>query len=179
MSTRIPYSALMTDLTDDMFLVLPNSSDSSPAAPTLSFSRSPTVLLTFAGNRSTRSASRAYSQEFGIGAMDWRMLVMLTREPGSSVSHAARTIGIDKAAVSRSLHRLQDSGLVSGTAEGGDLRRKDWVLTKAGQEMHARILARALDRQKATLSGFSPSEVAEFTSYLSRFLTNLEALDSD
>ena len=164
----------MTDLPDDLFLVHPDGSEDSPSATTLSFSRTPTVLLTFASNRFTRMASRSYQQEFGIGAMDWRMLVMLTREPGSSVSHAARTIGIDKAAVSRALHRMEATGLVSPTSLPNDGRRKSWVLTEKGSDLHARILERALEGQKRALAGFSPEEVKTLTGYLSRVLQNLD-----
>ena len=90
-----------TSLPDQLFLTEPE--DAPEGQRTLSFERSPTVLLSFAANRFSRAAARVYQDRFGIGAMDWRMLVMLTRAPGSGVSDAARTIGIDKAAVSRSL----------------------------------------------------------------------------
>ena len=168
----------MTELTDDLFLIHPNDSPASPAAPTLDFTRTPTVLLTFAGNRFTRSAAKDYLDRFGIGVMDWRMLVMLTREPGSSVSHAARTIGIDKAAVSRALQRMEKAGLVTAQSQHSDDRRKDWTLTDEGHALHARILQRALERQRHLLDGFDPADVEAFTGYLRRFLSNLEALNS-
>lgn len=167
----------MHDLSDDLFLIDPSASPDTPARRTLSFSRSPTVLLTFAANRFTRSAARHYQNTYGIGAMDWRMLVMLSREPGSSVSHASKTMGIDKAAVSRSLQRLQTKGLASPTATGSDERRKDWTLTQQGADLHDRILETALDRQRRLLADFAPDEVQQLNSYLSRILTNLETLD--
>ncbi|WP_127113466.1 MarR family winged helix-turn-helix transcriptional regulator [Shimia sediminis] len=169
----------MTNLTDDLFLIDPNDSPETPARRTLSFSRTPTVLLTFAANRFTRSAARHYQETFGIGAMDWRMLVMLAREPGSSVSHASKTMGIDKAAVSRSLQRLQSNDLASPAATGPDERRKDWTLTQTGAELHDRILEDALARQRQLLDGFSPEEVQQLNGYLTRFLTNLDALNDD
>jgi DNA-binding MarR family transcriptional regulator len=168
----------MTDLTDDLFLIHPDDSTTSPAAPTLDFTRTPTVLLTFAGNRFTRSATKDYLEKFGIGVMDWRVLVMLTREPGSSVSHAAQTMGIDKAAVSRALQRMEKAGLVTSETLLKDDRRKDWTLTPTGHDLHARILERALERQRHLLKGFDPSEVEAFTGYLRRFLKNLETLNA-
>lgn len=172
MSTQANYLIGMSDLSDDLFLVDPDA----PARKTLSFSRTPTVLLSFAANRFTRSASRYYQDKFGIGAMDWRMLVMLSREPGSSVSHASKTIGIDKAAVSRSLQRLKKMDLVTPDTKGADERRKDWTLTEKGAALHDRILTEALARQRLLLDGFSKDEVRQFTSYLSRFLDNLDSL---
>ena len=157
------------DLPDELFLVdVPQSE-----ARTLSFRRAPTVLLTFAANRFTRQSARLFQDRFGIGAMDWRMLVMLTREPGSTVSHSARTIGIDKAAVSRSLRRMEEKGLAVPAPD----RPTEWSLTDPGRRLHAEILALALDRQKRLLAGLSADEVATFTKALSLFLTNLETLD--
>lgn len=164
-------------LPDDMFLIYPSDSADSPANATLSFSRTPTVLLNFAANKFTRTSARIYQDKFGIGAMDWRMLVMLTREPDSSVAHASRTIGIDKAAVSRSLQRLEKAGLVTAKATGSDERRKDWALTDAGAALHQDMLTVALERQKSLLKGFSAEDVQAFTGYLGQFLENLDNLD--
>ena len=160
-------------LPDELFLTDPGVAPE--GRRTLSFDRSPTVLLTFAANRFTRAAARVYQDRYGIGAMDWRMLVMLTREPGSTVSHSGRTIGIDKAAVSRSLRRL----------EARDLARPDpdaptrWHLTPEGQALHAEMLQVALARQRALLSGLSAEQVAVFTQCLHQFLENLDALAED
>ncbi|MEM9578879.1 MAG: MarR family transcriptional regulator [Pseudomonadota bacterium] len=159
-----------SDLDDEMFLV------DTGVAKTLSFSRSPTVALSFAANRFTRFAARDYQDKFGIGAMDWRMLVMLTRAPGCSVSDASRTIGIDKAAVSRSLARLEKSGLAKALSTSSDDRRKSWTLTASGRAQHDLVLKVALDRQRKLLRGFSPEDVKLFTSYLGKFLENLEDL---
>lgn len=156
-------------LPDEMFLVTPEVDGEA----TLSFRNSPTVLLTFAANRFTRKASRLYQDQFGIGAMDWRMLVMLTREPGSTVSHAGRTIGIDKAAVSRSLRRLEAKGLAKLSAQNGT----KWRLSDAGHALHAKMLAVALDRQRQLLKGLSRDEVEQFSRCLSVFLENLDGLD--
>ena len=79
-------------LTDDIFLTVPADT----AGRTLSFSRSPTVLLTCAVNRFTCASVCNFQNRFGIGSMDWRMLVMLTREPGSKVSHSGRASGIER-----------------------------------------------------------------------------------
>ncbi len=161
---------------DEFFLVEVNADASEDPLKTLSFSRSTTVLLNFAANRFTRNAARVYQSEFGIGAMDWRMLVMLTRAPGSSVAHASKTIGIDKGAVSRCLSRLEAAGLAHASCQLNDTRRKEWSLTDAGTQLHNRILKVAMARQHKLLAGFSQAEVTQFNSYLQRLLHNLEDL---
>ena len=144
---------------------------------TLEFDRNPTVLLVFAANRFTRSAARFYQERFGIGAMDWRMLVMLTKEPDIPVARASKVIGIDKAAVSRSLGRLADKGLVRFTTPGGDTRRKSWALTEEGVSLHETILKEALARQEKLLKGFEKEEVLLFNSFLKRLQDNIVDLD--
>lgn len=166
-------------LPNKMFLVHPDNENSGPARTTLSFRNSPTVLLTFLANRYTRLVSKVYLQKFGLGVMDWRMLVMLARDPGSSVSHASRTIGIDKAAVSRCLRRLADRKLAKISSIGTDERRKEWVLTAQGGHLHDQILQVALTAQQNLLAGFSEKEVLTLNKLLSRMLKNLESKHAD
>ncbi len=162
---------------ESYFLVEIEDDSGNVAGNTLSFSRSPTVLLQFAAGRFTRSAARLYQKEYGVGATEWRMLVMLTRKPESSVAEASETIGIDKAAVSRALAALEKKGLVDAIVPKGDPRRRRWLLTEAGKSMHEAILAIALDRQRKLLDGFSEGDVKAFNGYLTRFLENLETLE--
>lgn len=162
-------------MTDDdtwqkMFLV-----ETAHGQCTLSFSRTPTVLLTFAANLFTRQSAEVLTKEFGIGAMDWRMLVMLTRHPGASVARSAETIGIDKAAVSRSLGRLLDKKLVTGIAQGSDPRRKQWKLTKKGRDLHDDILVVVLQRLRQQLGGFTHADIVELSRLLEKLHKNLRA----
>jgi len=144
---------------------------------TLEFDKNPTVLLVFAANRFTRNAARVYQDKYGIGAMDWRMLVMLTKEPNIPVARASRVIGIDKAAVSRSLGRLYEKQLALPTIPEGDARRKIWKLSSEGVMLHSEILKDALGRQQKILKNFSDRDVVQFNDYLQRLLDNLEALE--
>ena len=141
---------------------------------TLSLTDTPTVLLVFAANRFTRNASRLYQQEFGIGAMDWRMLVMLTAVPDIPAARASQTIGIDKAAVSRSLARLEAKGLVTARVNG---KRPYWRLTPEGEALHDKILTTTLKRQEKIFEGFSAEEINTFNDMLRRFMANLKDLD--
>jgi len=147
-------------------------------AQTLDFDKTPTVLLVFAANRFTRSAARHYQTRYNIGAMDWRMLVMLTKEPNIPAARACQVIGIDKAAISRSLARLESSGLARATAQARDPRRKNWQLTMKGQHLHDQILKDALDRQSQILNGFTEQEVSTLNGLLRRMLDNMSNMDS-
>jgi DNA-binding MarR family transcriptional regulator len=144
---------------------------------TLELEHNPTVLVVWAANRFNRLASRYYQTHFGISAMDWRMLVMLCKEPDIAVSEASALIGYDKGAVSRSLQALEEMKLVKSQVVGSNARNKRWRLTPKGQRMHDKILVAALERQNQLLEGFGPDEVQSFNRMLHRFLGNLDALE--
>ena len=177
--TKTPENAADPEshlLSDEIFLVDVHDEERQVTNRTLSFSRSPTVLLTFAANRFTRSAARVYQTKYGLGAMDWRMLVMLTREPGATAARSSEVIGIDKGAISRSLHRLLDKNLAEQGPIQANGRSRPWRLTTKGQALHDEILTEALARQRALFADFSEEEVKSLSNMLLRFLNNLESI---
>lgn len=166
------------ELPDALFLVETEDESDGELRSTLSFSRSPTVLLTFAANRFTRAAARVYQKNYGLGSMDWRLMVMLTREPGATVARGSEVIGIDKAAVSRGLHRLLKMEMAVQGKLHANGRSRGWHLTANGHKMHEKILKEALDRQRELFKGFEAAEVQNLCDMLTRFLTNLEEMQT-
>lgn len=167
---------MIKKLTSNYFLT---ESDQAPAGRTLDLERNPTVLLVWAANRFNRNASRYYQDTFGISAMDWRMLVMLCKQPGIAVSAASPASGYDKGAVSRSLQSLESAGLAVARVEGSNSRNKLWHLTRRGQSLHDKVLEAALERQKRLLAGMTADEVLTLNALLQKFMTNLEDLESE
>ena len=143
-------------------------------ATTLSYDRSPLVRLGMAANRYARLSSRAFQESTGLGAMDWRVLVSLVHSPDTPVAAITSTIGIDKAAISRALARLEAQGLVTAKAPGGDARRKLWRLTQDGQAMHDAMLPISLSLHDHVLTGFSTEDVASLNALLTRMIDNLD-----
>lgn len=159
---------------------MPDPSTAEPIGTrTLDLQQSPTVLLVFAANRFTRIWSRYLQKRFDLGAMDWRMMVMLTAEPGSSVSRASQVINIDKGAVSRALARLESKGLARAESPDSYRHRRTWSLTRSGSTLHDEILEIALSRQRRILDGFAGEDVDRLNGYLRRILDNLGGLDVD
>lgn len=160
-----------------MFLVTVEDRHTGITMQTLSLSRTPTALLSFAANRFFEAASAYFKEEFDLGSADWRMLFQIARYPGSTAAASAKTLSIDKGTVSRSIHRMSKGGLISP----GDLhpngRSRGWYLTDAGRAVHDRVLKAALERQSHLLQGFQPDEVQMMCDLLTRFLGNLEKLE--
>lgn len=164
-------------LSDDLFLVDVDDPDGGETRRTLSHSRSPLVLLGMASNRYVRASARIFTARYGLGIMDWRMLVMLTRHPGATVTLSSRLMGIDKAAVSRSLARLEEKGLAVPTQIGSGERRKSWKLSTEGKDLHEEVLGLSMQLHHRVLDGFEPAEITALNGYLTRFLDNLEGLE--
>ncbi|MFK7841981.1 MAG: MarR family winged helix-turn-helix transcriptional regulator [Sphingorhabdus sp.] len=146
---------------------------------TISLSRSPLALLSFAANRFTGAAAAFFQEQNDLGSVDWRMLFMLAQQPGITAARASKTIVVDKGQVSRCLHRLAKRKLAIAGELHANGRSRGWRLTEAGREMHDKILQASLENQQKLLSGFAPEEVEQLCSLIQRFLVNLEALESE
>lgn len=147
--------------------------DRAPAdRPVLDLDRYVPFFLTAISNKWSRSASRLYLREFGVGIIDWRVMSMLAVEPDITANRVSQVIGMDKAAVSRSLHALEGRGLVTGDAE----RRRRVRLTPEGRAVHDRIIQVALDRERRLLADLSEPEVELLIGLLRRLHARMPAL---
>lgn len=144
--------------------------------PTMDFAKSPASLMVMAATKYTRKVSQKLQKDFGIGAMDWRMLVMLTQEPDIPVARATEVLGIDKAAVSRALTRMHKDGMVEFKAPANDPRRKTWSLTSKGKDLHADMLDTALEMQETLLAGSNYLDIKTLNKILHQMLENIEEM---
>lgn len=135
------------------------------------------ALLAILNNKLSRGASKLYLRTFGVGITEWRSLAVLAIEPDIPAARVAEVTGMDRAAVSRALAKLQADRLVLHEASSSDTRRKSWRLSRAGTELHARILTVALRRENALLDGLSDDEVRTFNRLTRRLIENLMAVE--
>ena len=61
------------------------------------------AYLTYLAGKISSSASATYRPKFGVGITDWRIMALLATEPWISAGRVCDVIGLDKAAVSRSV----------------------------------------------------------------------------
>lgn len=128
--------------------------------------------LTAIANRLARGASREYLRMFGIGINEWRVLAYVRVFPETTANQMCQHSSLDKAAVSRSLHRLIESGLIESRNDAGDARGRHLRLTKDGMAMHDRVIHLALDRERRVLTGFSSHEKGLLLSFIARMQAN-------
>ena len=109
-------------------------------------------------NRWTTTSSRIYLQEFGIGIGEWRVLASIKSFGQASSQQVVSLISMDASAVSRSLAKLEQEGLVSAVKGKFAGRTKPFELTTKGHRLYSQIRERALAREDALLAGLTGAQ---------------------
>ena len=131
----------------------------------------------FVGNRINSTGSNGYRKWFGIGISEFRLLVVIGNEPGSTGARINEIMGLDLGAISRTLRRMEANGLVVSRPHPRHPSYRCWYLTKQGADLHDRISKMTDAREAAILEGFSKAEVFQLLSFLHRLSDNTEKLE--
>ena len=123
------------------------------------------AYLTYLAGKISSSASANYRPKFGVGITDWRIMALLATEPWITAGRICDVIGLDKAAVSRSVREMKKSGIVE---TGDDQYRQLIALTRNGLILHDRMVKLSLARERQLLKGFTAEERKQLINFLSR-----------
>jgi DNA-binding MarR family transcriptional regulator len=129
--------------------------------------------LSVLSNRVSSAIARVYSERFGLGVTEWRVMAVLGQFSELSAGEVAERTAMDKVAVSRALARLGERGLLRRGTDDGDRRRSVLALSPAGSTMHARIVPLALAFERRLLQGMDAGEQG----LLFRLLDRLDELE--
>jgi DNA-binding MarR family transcriptional regulator len=88
--------------------------------------------LSVLSNRISQTIAETYAARFGIAIPEWRVIAVLGRHPGLLANGVAERTAMDKVAVSRTLARLLERGVVQRDTHGDDRRRSVLELSEAG-----------------------------------------------
>lgn len=133
-------------------------------------------FLSTVNNTLSLGASAEYLRTFGVGIADWRVISILAIEPNIPAARLVELISIDKGAASRALNKLADLGLVEFEAMQSDPRRRNWALNAAGYELHDKIIAAALEREKKLIAGVDPDDLEAFLRVIRIMRRNVDTL---
>ena len=145
--------------------------------PQLDLDRYIPFFLSSVGNKLSRGASRTYLKAFGVGVNEWRLLANLTVRGNASAGEICQASGIDKAAASRAVTRLEQLGCIVATEDPADGRSRTLTLTEAGQALHDRIIVVALQREAALLDGIDARDRDRLIGLLQTLYRNVAAMD--
>jgi DNA-binding MarR family transcriptional regulator len=146
----------------------PASTSTPPSAVVFDLNEHIATRVAIFANRLSRSASRFYRKYYGIGVVEWRLIMYVGREKETRANRICRETDLDKGAVSRSLAALQRMGMVSVKEDGSDSRRNNVALTAKGRALHKELVPIAFDRQRRLVAGLTPGEVQIFLALIDR-----------
>ncbi len=129
--------------------------------------------LSVLSNRISSAISREYSQRFGLGVTEWRVMAVLGRNRGLSANQVAQHTAMDKVAVSRAVASLITAGRLLREFDNNDRRRSVLRLSEAGYAVYDEVAPLALAFEKHVLDGM-PSDERDL---LFRLLDRLDELE--
>ena len=132
--------------------------------------------LALLANATSRGGSRVYLGLFGIGINEWRILSALTHEPGSSAIDICEYLVIDKAAASRSINSMEETGLLRSEPVAKSPRRRALFITAKGRMLHDKILQIVAARELVLLKGFSEDDRQLLLNLFRKIANNLDTL---
>jgi DNA-binding MarR family transcriptional regulator len=122
-------------------------------------------------NRMLRASSRFYRQHYGIGVVEWRVIMFVGYTNETSANRICSETDLDKGAISRSLNGLVRKGIIRMREDGADSRLRKVGLTTKGRALHDRIVPVAMERQRILLSGLTHTEVEKLLELIGRLRT--------
>ncbi len=134
------------------------------------------ALVTCLYNKTATNTSRLYRKRFGVGLADWRIIAYLGNHGSGKSAQICEFIGLDKAAVSRSISRLKAQGYVVTKPRNG--RDIGVSLTPKGLKIGNRILAVALEIEKELMHGIDSAARHVLVKTLKIMLVNLPRIKS-
>lgn len=143
------------------------------ASPGLDLEHFLPYRLSVLSNRVSAAIAQAYSERFGLGITQWRVMAVIGRYPDLSAGEVAQRTGMDKVAVSRAVAGLLEDGRLERDTHGDDRRRSVLRLSAEGERVYREIVPHALEFERRLLGGMPPEE----RDLLFRLLDRLDELE--
>lgn len=124
----------------------------------INIERHATAQINMLANKLMMKSSSAYTQNFGIGMMEWRVIAVLSNNPNSSLQVVSDILGLDKAAISRTIKKLEEKKYISIDGDETDKRVYVINLTNSGKELYEVAADFAIEREKQLLENLNEEE---------------------
>jgi MarR family transcriptional regulator, lower aerobic nicotinate degradation pathway regulator len=110
------------------------------------------------------------SGALGITNSQYGILLVLKHHPGIDQISVAKLLGLDRSTTGMVLTKLEKAGLIGRRVGTHDRRKRNLVLTRAGERMLERLAEPARRAQMRVLSVFTAEERALFLGLLDKFV---------
>jgi DNA-binding MarR family transcriptional regulator len=132
-------------------------------------------LIGLIANSVVNASAALCRRRSGIGFTEWRSMVVLALEPATA-KRICEITAIDKAAISRSLHSLEQQGLVRPSQETAARRSRAYLLTDTGRTVYEALLPAARELEGRLLSSLDAEEAPVLLRLLRKLKGGLPAI---
>ena len=132
------------------------------------------AFLMFDASRNFRREIDAVTRDFGVTSHQWRLLGIVSRNPGINQCEAADMLDVEPITLSRMVDKLEAAEMIERRSAPND--RRAWCLytTDAAKPMIEKIRSVFKEVLDQCLDGFAPDELRAFTQFLERYRANLD-----
>jgi DNA-binding MarR family transcriptional regulator len=127
--------------------------------------------LGYLAGRLVATASATYSR-LGVGSLEAKALAAIGNGEACNGAQLSKVLGVDPAAISRTVKGLLRAGAVERSLEAGSRLS----LTARGKVLHGQIRLIAEERMRRLIGDLSPADQALLLSYLERLWANTSEL---
>ncbi|MFN4099211.1 MAG: MarR family winged helix-turn-helix transcriptional regulator [Pararhodobacter sp.] len=124
-------------------------------------------------NELTRPFNAGEGARHGITLSEWRCILWIAAHPEASGGDTADGTAMDRMTVSRSLRRLESTGLAARTIDPADRKRSCWRLTEKGMGVYAALTPRAFARDALIAQGIDARTLATVTEFVDTAIARL------
>lgn len=138
--------------------------------------RHATAQINMLANKLMLKSSTAYTHKFGIGMTEWRIISVLSGASDCSVQKISDILGLDKAAVSRTIKKLEEKKYIEINGHAEDKRIYVINLTQAGQKLYEVASDFAIEREKQLLEDLEEEEKDQLFNILKKLRNKVDQM---
>ena len=117
----------------------------------------------------SKGIAEHYQDQFGINISEWRVLVILYKNPDITAKKIALLSQMDKVRISRTLKSLVQKDYLTPTQHPLDARAKNYELNKRGRYLMRAVIPDALRYEENLLSQLSCEERNQLHHLIAKF----------
>lgn len=122
-----------------------------------------------------RSGAITQRHQFNLSETEWRIMAQVGEFAPLSLNGLAELLLLDRGQLSRTVKGMVERGLLSRERKpGGPEIEID--LTKEGRELHARMVERAVERDRVLVEGIPEKDLQTFRRVIDTMIARAEAI---
>ncbi len=122
-----------------------------------------------------RSGTLANRREFGLSGIEWRIMTQVGGHAPLSLNELAELVSLDRGQLSRAVKAMAERGLLNSRRRPGGPAIVI-TLTDEGQEVHARMVTLARERNDFLIADIPPEEIERAACVLAAVTRNAQEL---